>query len=175
MIKFMILGAPRSGTTWASNLLTTDTTMCLHDPSMHHHWTKLDYLPSSRPLLGLADTGLALVPKWLNEHPARKVILHRDMDEVRGALFNLGVGDDWNQSVADRFSRCLDSIDGLHVHWRDLFVNPVPIWTHLLPGIEFDTERHRQLKDMNIQPQLANLKVNHQSLSSLREELVSNQ
>lgn len=171
----MVIGPPRSGTTWAANWLTTDTTLCLHDPSMQHHWTTLDYIPSSRPYIGLSDTALALIPAWLNEHPSRKVILHRDMNEVRHALANLGVGDDWDQNIADRFSRSLDLVEGLHVHWRDLFVNPEPIWKYLFDESPFDRERHRLLRDMNIQPQLANLKINHQSLLALREEFLSNQ
>jgi hypothetical protein len=81
VIDFIVVGLPRSGTAWAANWLTTDTTHCIHDPIAKHHHTELDDLSSSKHL-GVSCTGLWRFPDWLNKHPAKKVILRRDRAEI---------------------------------------------------------------------------------------------
>lgn len=137
----MVIGLPRSGTAWAANWLTTDTTHCLHDPMAKYHHTELDGLVSDKRL-GVACTGLWMHREWLNAHPAKKVILHRDRSEVARSLDNLG--------FTDLPFPSLDSINGLHVDWRDLWNRPEAIWEHLI-GTPFDAERHRLLKELNVQ------------------------
>jgi hypothetical protein len=141
VIDFMVIGLPRSGTAWAANWLTTDTTHCLHDPMAKCHHTDLDALPSAKRL-GVACTGLWLHRDWLNAHPAPKVILHREPGEVIASLDRLG--------FPPLPFPSLDGIDGLHVAWRDLWDNPEPIWQHLL-GTPCDMERHHLLKELNVQ------------------------
>lgn len=89
MIDFMVIGLPRSGTAWAANWLTTDTTFCLHDPLAKYHHTELDGLVSDKRL-GVACTGLWTQPEWLNAHPAKKVILHRPLEEINRSLKAIG-------------------------------------------------------------------------------------
>ena len=48
MIDFMVIGLPRTGTTWASNWLTTDSTQCYHDPLYHTHYEDWDEKFSAR-------------------------------------------------------------------------------------------------------------------------------
>lgn len=141
MIDFMVIGLPRSGTAWAANWLTTDTTLCLHDPLAKYHHTELDGLVSDKRL-GVACTGLWMHPEWLNAHLARKVILHRDRAEVIQSLDNLGFGELPFPS--------LDHIVGLHVAWTDLWERPESIWAHLV-GTPFDAERHALLRELNVQ------------------------
>lgn len=148
MISFMILGAPRSGTTWASNWLTSERTLCLHDPMFTHQLEDLDKLPHDRPL-GVADTGLALYPSWVNEHPARKVILHRDPEQIEDSLRRAGLPKtprsiDWSLQLRE--------IDGLHVEWTVLF-NAPGIIHHWLFGdaFPFDETRHALLTKLNVQ------------------------
>jgi hypothetical protein len=141
VIEFMVIGLPRSGTAWAANWLTTDTTQCLHDPIAKHHHADLDAIASAKRL-GVACTGLWMHQDWLNAHPAKKVILHRDQAEVAQSLDSLG--------FPDLPFPSLDGIGGLHVDWRDLWSNPKPLWAHLV-GTPFDAERHRLLKELNVQ------------------------
>lgn len=38
----------------------------------------------------------------------------------------------------------------MHVDWRDLWESPEPIWEHLI-GTPFDAERHKLLRELNVQ------------------------
>jgi hypothetical protein len=146
MIEFILVAAPRSATAWAANWLTTDTTLCLHEPLTRWRKEQLDTLTSSKTL-GIACTALALWPDFLNAHPARKVILHRDASQVRESMRRLGIAGSYDFTALKR-------IEGLHCDWRQLFSNPEPIYTHLL-GKPFDAERHAELKSMNVQNERA--------------------
>jgi len=150
MIDFMVVALPRSGTTWAANWLTTDTTLCLHDELAYRTCYEIDRDYKTKKKLGLSDTGLFIYQDKLNKHPAKKVILHRDIEEINASLAELGLN-----PIPD-VSSWLDSIDGLHVHYTDLFNNPEPIWKHLI-GTEFDVERYILLKQMQVQPEFAAL------------------
>jgi hypothetical protein len=150
MVDFLVVALPRCGTTWASNWLTTDTTLCLHDALAYKTFYEIDKEAITTKKLGLSDTGVFAYGEKLNKHPAKKVILHRDIVEINKSLNDLGLS-----SIPD-FSAFLDNIDGLHVHYSDLFNNPEPIWNHLI-GNSFDSERHTLLKQMSIQPAFAAL------------------
>lgn len=142
MISFMIIAAPRSASAWASVWLTTDTTLCIHEPLTRWRQEQLDGIPSIKAL-GVACTALARFPDFVNAHPARKVILHRSEREVRASMASLGIAGDYD-------FRALDRINGNHCDWRELFTDPEPIYTYLL-GKPFDAERHHELVGMNMQ------------------------
>lgn len=144
MIDFMLLGAPRSGTAWASVWLTTATSTCLHDPLWDHYYKDLDKIPKEGKRLGVACTGLAVFPQWLNAHPAPKVILHRDPHERAASMRRQGIPTPDAGLLAN-----LDKIQGIHVPWTWLFTDPDPIYRHLLQE-PYDVERHRQLSDLKI-------------------------
>lgn len=141
MIDFMVIGLPRSGTAWAANWLTTDTTLCLHDPLAKYHHTELDGLVSDKRL-GVACTGLWMVPEWINAHPAKKVILHRPLEAINRSLKAMGA-----MQLGDV---SLDHINGLHVDCEALWSDPEPIWNHLT-GLPMDWERHALLSTLNVQ------------------------
>lgn len=153
MIRFMVIAAPRSGTTWAANWLTTDRTLCYHDPLYRWHYSELDAIESAKRL-GVSCTGLACFPDWVNAHPARKVILHRPENEVRQELVELGLP--W---MPDGFYRAqLDKIKGQHHQWTDIFERPREIYEYLLE-LPFDEERHAILREISMQPNFEQLKV----------------
>jgi len=164
MIKFMILGLPRSGTTWAANWLTTDKSICIHDPLNTYHYSELDQLTADGRLLGVSCTGLYLFPDWVNRHPCRKVILHRSPNEIR-ASFKRN-----DMSVKAFRPENLNKIEGMHVQWTDLFSNPIPIYNFLL-NRPMDTIRHDQLKSMNIQVDLNKTPRDFNLLNRLIKEL----
>ena len=141
----MVLAAPRSGTTWASNWLTTDTTLCLHDPLWTRHYSELDAIQSTKTL-GIACTGIALFPDWLNQHPARKVILHRPLNEVDASLAAIGL-----PPCSHAWQGVLERISVWHLPWTDLWKRPALIYEHLLCR-PFDHERFDQLRQMREQP-----------------------
>jgi hypothetical protein len=164
MIDFMVLAAPRSGTTWAANWLTTDFTTCLHDPLFTHHYDALDSIPSTK-VLGLSCTALWMWPTWVNAHPARKVILHRPMEEVNASLEELGLP----PMALDTEARLFE-IEGMHVPYTDLFEKPTRMY-EFLTGRPFDQERHTQLLDMHIQPKFSSIKLDVRSAQRLMREL----
>lgn len=141
MIEFMLLGAPRSATAWCANWLTTDRTLCLHDPLIRWTLAELDQRGSPRTL-GIACTTSALLPN-INQHNARKVILHRDAQEVRESMARLHIRGSYDFGSLDR-------VEGWHCDWRQVFEDPAPIYEFLLRH-PFDAERHDELKGMNIQ------------------------
>ena len=164
MIEFMIISAPRSASTWASNWLTTDTTLCLHDPLLRwpkEQWNSLQ----SVKRLGIACTGVALFPAWINEHPARKVILHRELSDVDQSLANIGM-----TPIGKYWGGVLEKIHGVHLPWSDLFERPKFIYEYLL-DLPFDAERHAYLREINIQPNFGNLSVNRVATARLMAEL----
>jgi hypothetical protein len=139
-IEFMVIAAPRSGTAWAANWLTTDTTLCLHDPLYRYAWTELEALASAR-ILGMACTVSALLN--VNAHPARKIVLHRDPIEVRESMARLGIQGDYDFAA-------LDQVQGKHYPWTALFEDPAPLYEYLLEQ-PFDAERHQLLRSLNVQ------------------------
>lgn len=156
----MVIGSPRSGTTWAANWLTTDTTICLHDPLANSHYSEWDAIQSKKTL-GISDTGISLFHEWLNRHPARKVILHRENTEIAASL---GIPEFLHAT------HCLDKVNGMHVHWRDMFDNPQPIYELLLQK-PFDQERHTELKNINMQPHGDNITINHAAVKRIMNEI----
>jgi len=166
MIEFMVIGAPRSGTAWAANFFTTDTSLCLHDPLWQTHYGTLDRFQTVKRF-GIACTGSALFTDWLASHPAPKVILHRESAEIDESLAELGLpplAPIWRTGLLNR-------IDGLHVHWRELFAKPEPIWRHLMREIPFNRERHSLLCALNVQMAFERIAINRDAAQRLFGEL----
>jgi hypothetical protein len=163
MIEFMVLAAPRSGTTWVSNWLTTDKTLCLHDPLWTHHYSDLDKIQSSKAL-GVACTGLYMFPDFVNNHPARKIILHRDEKEINESLKAIGLPELSNTESH------LNKIIGWHMDWKQIFTDPKTIYEYLT-DLEFDKERHEFLTGIEMQPDFEGLKVGKEVTLSLIREL----
>lgn len=166
MIDFMLIAAPRSATTWASNWLTTDHSTCLHDPLLK--WTKDELMTleaSSSKTLGMACTGIALFPDWVNAHPARKVILHRDLDEIDASLQRIGM-----TPCGVQWKGVLEKIDGIHLDWTELFKRPRHIYEFLL-NLPFDPERWAVLKEINMQPNFGSLSINREATQAFMHEL----
>ncbi len=163
-IDFMLLAAPRSGTTWAANWLTTDQTICVHDPLLK--WTRDELMTLESPRrLGVACTGLALFPDWVNAHPARKVILRRPLEEVDQSLLEIGM-----TPCSAQWQGVLDKIEGVHVDWQEMFVRPQAIFEYLL-DLPFDPERWALLREFNVQPHFQQLSINREATTRLMNEL----
>lgn len=155
MVEFMVLSAPRSASTWCSNWLTTDKTLCLHEPLFTRHYTELDGIQTTKRL-GVSCTGLAYFPEWVNAHPARKIVLHRDINEINESLDAIGLPE-----ISVDYIRKLESIDAIHLPYTDLLENPKFIYETLLelPFDEGCIERHALLKEIEMQPNFEGLTV----------------
>jgi hypothetical protein len=160
----MLISAPRSASTWASVWLTTDTTLCLHDPLWRVPYQELDAITVPK-VLGIACTGIALFPQWVNAHPARKVIVHRDFAEIDASLEKIGLS-----ACSGAWEGVLDRISGVHVDWQDLFERPKIIYEFLLDK-PFDELRHAALREINMQPAFAQLSIDRGATQRLIREL----
>jgi hypothetical protein len=166
VVRFMVLSAPRSASTWVANWLTTDRTLCLHDPILEHAPEAFDDIPCDRAL-GISCTGLALLPDFVNDHPARKVIVHRDLDQVNQSLESIGLtklGPHWNDAF--------QTLVGMHVYYEDLF-KPMAakvIYEHLT-GFLFDALRHRLLCDIYVEPRFERVKVRPERARDFRARI----
>lgn len=169
-IAFMLLGLPRSGTTWAANWLTTDRSMCWHDPVGRALPREIDLWDSGSRICGISCTGSWLWVDWINSHPARKIILERAPEEVNASLQRLGLPT-FTREIIAKFR----AIRAHRVPWTDLWEKPRNIWSALLPEIPFDVERHYELSQMSVTPldaPLSNARMEH--LASALKELRRN-
>lgn len=139
MIKYMIIGLPRSRTTWFANLLTTGNSICLHDPLSKWSIGQINNLYPDK-YLGIADTSLYLTGVgFINSLPYKKVIIHRNYIDVCKSLGLAPVRGN------------LSSIEGLHIEFDEIDDRIQQIWEYCL-DIPFDAERCELLKDYNVQP-----------------------
>jgi len=166
MIRFMVIGLPRSGTAWAANWLTTDTSLCLHDPLFERHYSELDAI-NSRKRLGVSCTGLFNWPDWLNAHPARKIVLHRPLREINESLEQCGLANMDEEAV-----RKLERVNGRHFDWRAIFDDPATIYEYLIEK-PFDPERHAELVKLNVQRDFGRIVVSKQVTKMLMQEVMA--
>ena len=143
----MVIGLPRSGTAWMANWLTTERSICWHEPLWDHTLEELDALPMSG-LFGIADTQLMLDPDRVNAHPAKKLIVHRELRDVNLSLARAGLP----EAMRDEHRWHLDEIGGFHITFKDLWnverFRPAMEWLTPLP---FDAARYATLRGLNVQ------------------------
>lgn len=171
-IDFMVIAPPRCATTWIANWLTTDTTICYHDPLMHLHPTEIDEVLTRIPancakVVGIACTGIALFPDWVNAHPARKLILERPFEEIDASLERVGV-----PMVSPQWEGAMELIAGKAMPWDSVFDcdKATEIYRHLLRRI-MDPDRWHQLREMYIAPNFNALALNRGNALRLMREL----
>jgi len=157
-VDFMIIGLPRSGTTWAANWLTAGEVFCAHDPLWTCGRRDLDsaVVDSAAEVRGVSCTGLWHFPEFVNAHPARKLILRRPVREVRVSMKRLCLPD-----LPLLPERALDRLVGEHVDWRQLFdpATAPGIWEHITGGVPFDAARHALLRQIHVEPQFNRVAV----------------
>ena len=166
-LSFMVLGGPRSATTWAANWLTTDTTFCLHDPLLEYTRRQLDVMTIPDKLIGIACTSSILFPEWVLKHPAKKIMLYRPVEEINYSLETLGLP---TLDAYAHFKRMKVLMDkGIEpIFWQSLFDREVAakVWKTLI-GTPFDSYRHDLLIQFNVQPQFRNLPVSKEAVTDL--------
>ena len=144
-LDFMVLGLPRSGTTWLSNWLTTDRTLCLHDPfsrALPERW------PKDHRRRGISCTGAYMLPKWLAKQHCPTVVITRDRAACDASLAKMGL-----PAITDDMVAALDAVQAPRVAFADLWneAAAMRLWKRLVPGVAFDAPRYRQLRELNVQ------------------------
>jgi hypothetical protein len=164
MVSFMVLGGPRSGTTWAANWLTTDTTICLHDPLLEYQIEFLNRLTFPGKKLGISCTSCLLYPDWVNAQQCPKVILYRDVVDINRSLEALGMA----QLIESRHLKRTTNIRGAEMFpYEFLFSRTGAKQIAKFLGVPFDESRHDLLAQMRIEPKWRRVNVGRQAVRDL--------
>lgn len=149
MIDFMIISLPRSGSTFLANWLTADGSVCLHDPLANYSLPEIEGMDFGNKKVGIADTSLFLMPKLVNAHPAKKLVVVRDVMDVNNSLRNIGLPE-----VDPMLAARMNSIEGMRVEFDDIFSLTTAKSAHnYLTGLHFDAHRFNLLTEWNVQPE----------------------
>ncbi len=152
MLKRMVIGLPRSGTTWAANWLSCGTELTVHDPLYHTHYSQWKRHPD---FTGVSCTGIRNWPEFVRAQTCPILILHRPQAEVEASM--RAFSPEYSEWLAPDAESCLLDLERpgvMVVNWRDLF-HPFAasrIWRRLHMPSPFSEQRHRELVGMRIQP-----------------------
>lgn len=170
----MVLGGPRSGTTWAANWLTTDTTLCLHDPLLEFSRHQLDSLTLPNNMrLGISCTSSLLYPDWVLGQKCPKVILYRDVEEINLSLSALGLV---NLDEATHLRRIAALGDLVTIVPYEHLFSPTAaevIANNL--GVPFNKARHNLLRQMRVEPMWRHLNIGKDAVKQLVRRIMESQ
>jgi hypothetical protein len=168
-IEFMVIGQPRTGTTWASNWFTTDEIHCYHDPLYNTHYSEWDDKLSIETMTtGISCTGIWRWADWLNEHRSRKLIIHRDLSEIAESMKSIGLPVHDLEEAEEK----LKSINGIHIDMHQLFnTNDAAFIWREIARKPFNAARHAALVQVEMQPLFSGLKISHSVTRRLIDEL----
>lgn len=170
-MDFLITAFPRSGTTWLANLLTTENSVCFHDPLYRVHYNDLETIKSSKAKVnGVSCTGIWRFSDWWNAQDCKKIVVKRKLNEINVELKNCGL------PYMDCGTEQLDELSGLHLSFDQLFKFETCNKIHsLCLGYPLSEDRFNILKDMLIQPNFNNVFHDISVTSRLSTELATNQ
>lgn len=147
MLDFIIVGLPRSGTTWLANWLNTDTVYCAHDPLYKLHysdWHRENFgVDQNVNQMGVACTGVWRWPEWVNNHPARKIIMQRNISQVEYSMANAGM-----PKLPVNASEKLALIQGHSILFSDLFT--IESLQSISDYLQISFNRKRSLELLNM-------------------------
>lgn len=173
MPDFMIIGLPRSATTWAANWLTSGDVFCMHDPLYKVHYSKWDtdraHFPHTMDYrsIGVSCTGIWRWPDWCNAQDVPKIVVMREIEAIQQDLDRMGL-----PSLTREDIETFHKVEGKRVYYRDLF-DPgcaSEIWEHLV-GPGYCAHRHAQLVEFNVQPNFLEVKPDPKVTRQLYDEL----
>jgi len=151
MMKRMVIGLPRSLTTWAANWLTHDGEVCVHDPLYFKHYSEWDQTYDAVSCTGIYDW-----PEFIVGLKCPVLVLHRPIGHIKASLkkFDQRNGGDWLAWDADQKLLDIRGPNIRHCRAYDLLA-PAPasqMWRFLEMPSQFDVVRHDQLRRMRIEP-----------------------
>ena len=164
-LDFMVVSGERSGSTWVANWLTTDSSICFHDPRLRWTEQQICHLSVPRKRVGICCTYAGIDPEWANRQNVPTLVLHRDPQEVEASWRRIGV-------VPFVSRPPLDCVAGWHVDWRAPRDPKVAteIYEFLL-WKPIDLVRHQELVQMNIQPHFTGLTHGKASMEELTRKI----
>lgn len=163
-LNFVVIGLPRSGTTWLANWLTTDRSLCLHDPFA---MGRPETWPVDQRVRGISCTAAYLLPDWLEHYSNIPIaVIQRDPAACDASLDKLGLPG--TNAYLSKFAAAL----GRRFRFEDLWqeASARELWEWLLPQVPFDALRWRLLKEMQVQPHWGQWMVDVQTLREVARE-----
>lgn len=160
----MILGGPRSATTWAANWLTTGETVCLHDPLFEYLPRQLESMTFPGRRFGFSCTSATLYPDWVNMQKCPKVVLVREISDINNSLRGLGLV----ELIPEKHLARLAAVkNAKFVPYDYLFTatGAEIIAKHI--GVPFDAVRHNILTQMRVEPMWRHLNIGKQAVMDL--------
>lgn len=150
-ISFFVCSLPRSGSTWAANWLTTETSLCLHDPEASG-MTLAEIDANAEKIgngkrLGVATTSAWAQVDWLNAHPAPKLVIERGTPAVNRSLMMMKL-----PIMPLSYDVKLEAIEGFPIHFNHLFDPESARTAAQYLGLPFDADRHRVLSTFRVTP-----------------------
>lgn len=159
-LDFIVLGLPRSGTTWLANWLTTERSLCLHEPFSYG-------MPAAWPMderrRGISCTASYLMRDWLDHYHCPTAIIERDPAACDASLDAMGLPG--TAPVYRAFARAEGRRFAFESLWHEDGARA--LWDFLLPGVPFDALRYRVLQDMQVQPHMGKWMPDMATLSTL--------
>lgn len=170
----MVMSGPRSASTWCANWLTTDTSLCLHDPLLQYTSEYLARMNLAPKRLGISCTSALLYPDWVKTIQCPKVILYRDPAEINTSLRRLGLA----ELIVEGRKGHLSRIEAL---MEDKGTLLLPYEYMLYPkgakrmaghlGVPWDADRHDLLCQMRIEPMWKRLHVSKEAAQELVQRI----
>ena len=163
-INFMVLGGPRSATTWAANWLTTDTTICLHDPLLEYRIEVLQRMTFDGKRFGISCTSSTLYPDWVNQQKCPKVVLHRPVKDINRSLRELGLVE---LIESKHYARLAAIKNALFVPYEWLFERSRAEFIAKHLGVPWCPYRHDLINQMRVEPMWRRLNVGKDAAQQL--------
>jgi hypothetical protein len=118
--------------------------------------------------IGVSCTGIWRWPEFVNEHPANKIVVMRDVDEVNAGLDEIGL-----PMLEPEAEQMLNNIEAPHIPFEHLFdvKEAEKIWNHLVGPVGFCPLRHAQLCEFLVQPNFMEIKPDKDVTRKLYDEL----
>jgi hypothetical protein len=154
---FFLTGMPRSRTAWMANWLTTDTTICYHDPKPG---SKLADYFAQNPNKRVGWSGPEVCTVFEEHKDAPWVIVARETSEALPAFASIAtqhgltlqqINDFWFERLT-LLGTMAEQPNVIWVNFHDLNLIETArrLWGHLLPELLFDAERWAMLNDLHI-------------------------
>lgn len=155
---FFVTGLPRSRTAWLSVLLTTDRSLCLHEPCALLRQVgdlSVIYGRDDYEFVGVADSALGFfAPEVIEAFSPRTVIVERDINEVERSLTQLGMpGTNYCELLLEALAEVRSHPLVLAVPFDALNDAGVveEVYQHLMPGARLDRDRYELLAGMLVE------------------------
>jgi hypothetical protein len=148
VIDFLVLGLPRSGTTWLANWLTSAGALCLHDPFARLLPEDVEAQRPDGQRLGVSCTGAFMLPSWIAQQDCPTAIIERDPAACDRSLSKIRL------PAASYLRPALDATAGRRWAFADLWDEDraAELWAFLRPDAPFDSPRYRLLRAMRVEP-----------------------